>query len=303
MYITGGWLSSQARCVAGQHLFFCCLKVFSSSQGATTTLNLGKDSALNFWQLFGESLSMNLARIVIDVFSIKKSDRMMLFSGCFQSRWHHRTLIVIENGSSFETWQRFLGLNRGGLGVGSCLRHSILQGFPLIIVQCWGWCYIFWPLVQQKIWEEVGIQWMVNTLAKSMAYTCSGYGRHVTGHEAVFGGVGRGWWRLIWSLWLHIYVWTLCIHNDFCTFFFFRGKIRSSAKGEWLEERQFLARSLFSRMHSRSRLHHLPAINQSTTQSTNQAINQSTNQPFTAYNLFSFDTIQSCCFNFCHSAF
>ena len=132
------------------NIFFCCLKVFSSSQGATTTLNLGKDSALNFWQLFGESLSMNLARIVIDVFSIKKSDRMMLFSGCFQSRWHHRTLIVIENGSSFETWQRFLGLNRGGLGVGSCLRHSILQGFPLIIVQCWGWCYIFWPLVQQK---------------------------------------------------------------------------------------------------------------------------------------------------------
>ena len=38
----------------------------------------------------------------------------------------------------------------------------------------------------------------------------------------------------------------------------------------------------FSRMHSRSRLHHLPAINQSTTpinQSTNQAINQSINQP------------------------
>lgn len=36
----------------------------------------------------------------------------------------------------------------------------------------------------------------------------------------------------------------------------------------------------FSRMHSRSRLHHLPAINPSTTptnQSTNQAINQSTN--------------------------
>ena len=98
------------------NIFFLLLKGFSSSQGATTTLNLGKDSALNFWQLFGESLSMNLARIVIDVFSIKKSDRMMLFSGCFQSRWHHRTLIVIENGSSFETWQRFLGLNRGGVG-------------------------------------------------------------------------------------------------------------------------------------------------------------------------------------------
>ena len=54
-------------------------------------------------------------------FSIKKSERMMLFSGCFQSRWHHRTLIVIENGSSFETWWRFLGQNRGGGG--SCLPH------------------------------------------------------------------------------------------------------------------------------------------------------------------------------------
>ena len=67
MYITGGCLSSQARCVAGQHLFFVA-KGFSSFQGATTTLNLRKDSALNFWQLFGESLSMNLASIVVDVF-------------------------------------------------------------------------------------------------------------------------------------------------------------------------------------------------------------------------------------------
>lgn len=205
MYITGGCLSSQTRCVAGQHLFLL-LKGFSSFQGATATLNLGKDSAPNFWQLFGEALSMNLARIVVDVFSIKKSDRMMLFSGCFQSRWHHRTLIVIENGSSFETC-RFLGLNRG-VGVGSCLPHVGVMKF-------WGISPYHSALLGlvsyngpwfKKIWEEVGIQWMVNTLAKSTAYTCSGYGRHVTGHEAVFGGVGRGWWRLIWSLWLHMYV-------------------------------------------------------------------------------------------------
>ena len=59
------------------------------------------------------------------------------------------------------------------------------EGFHHIIVHCCGWCHIMAP---RKIWEEVGIQWMVNILAKSAAYTCSGYGRHVTGHDAAPGG-------------------------------------------------------------------------------------------------------------------
>ena len=58
----------------GRTTSFFVAKGFSSFQRATSTLNFGKDSALNFWQLFGESLSMNLARLVVDVFSIKKSE-------------------------------------------------------------------------------------------------------------------------------------------------------------------------------------------------------------------------------------
>ena len=105
-----------------------------------------------------------------------------------------------KNGSSFETWQRFLGLNGGG-GGWELPPSFNFEGFPPFSSAVLGLVlYNDWPLVQQNIWEEVGIQWMVNTLAKSMAYTCSGYGRHVTGHEAVFGGWEGGDWRLIWSL-------------------------------------------------------------------------------------------------------
>lgn len=42
------WMS-----IISDNIFFLLLKGFSSFQGATATLNLGKDSALNFWQLFG----------------------------------------------------------------------------------------------------------------------------------------------------------------------------------------------------------------------------------------------------------
>lgn len=149
----------------------------------------------------------------------------MLFLGCFQSRWHHRSLIVIENGSSFETWRRFLGLNRGWeLGVASPMWGSWnSQGFPPIIVHCWGWCHIFWPLVQKKsgrklVYNGWWTHWRSqrHTRALATAATWPVMKQCLGGWEG-----GDGDWSGPCD---YICMWTLYIHNDFYTFFFFGEK-------------------------------------------------------------------------------